>query len=271
MNWLSQDIRVEGTKIHLFKNNNDKPPIIFLHGAMDNGLCFSSVAEEYRDEYHVIMPDVRGHGLTDTLEEQWNYDSMADDVKKIIESLELNKVIIIGHSMGGNIGAKVAQKYPNLVKKLVLEDPGFGVGKMSWIKIAFYKILIKIFLKLILRGDTEKIYERGKKKNPKWSKDELEPWAESKVQFKKQNPSKLLNSLTKSFDWEEIVENIKCPTLLITSEDGIMDDDFVKEILEMNKKFKWIKIENAGHNIRRENMGDYLSAVNFFLKDINKA
>lgn len=267
MNWQSEDIKMEGTKIHMYHNDNEEEPIIFLHGAMDNGLCFSPIAEKFSDEYHVLMPDARGHGLTDTLEEEWTYDAIANDVKRLSEKLELGQVNIVGHSMGGNIGAIVAQKYPNKVKKLVLEDPGFSVGEMSCIKKSFYKIMMKIYLKLFLRGDAEKLYEKGKKKNPKWSDEELEPWAESKVQFKKQNPKKSLNSLTNEYDWKEIVKDIECPTLLITSEEGIIEDDFAKKVVELNNKFKWIKIEKAGHNIRRENTEDYLSAVRFFLQD----
>lgn len=266
MNWISKDIRLEGTKIHLYQSENDKEPIIFLHGGMDNGLCWTPIAEELGIKYHVIMPDARGHGLTDTVEEDWTYDAMADDVKVVIENLELNKVNLIGHSMGGNTGAKVAQKYPNMVKKLILEEPGFAIGEFSWIKKAFYKFLMNTFLKLFLRGDVEKIYRKGKKQNPKWSEQELEPWAESKVQFKNQNPRKSLKSLTDPYDWEEIVKNILCPTLLITAQKGIIKDEFSKKILELNKNFKWIKVEGAGHNIRRENTEDYLSAVYSFLQ-----
>jgi pimeloyl-ACP methyl ester carboxylesterase len=267
MNWETRDIKIEGTKIHLHKNNNNKQPIIFLHGAMDNGLCFSPIAEKFSEKYRVIMPDLRGHGLTDTLEENWTYEAMAEDINKIIEILGLNNVILIGHSMGGNIAAKVAQKFPDAVERLVLEDPGFMVGEMSWIKKAFYKFLMRVLLKLLLRGDSQKIFKRGKERNPKWSEEELKPWAESKVQFKNQNPKKLIRSLIKSYNWEEIVEQIKCPTLLITSEEGIMEDGLVKKVLELNENVKWIKIDSAGHNIRRENMEDYLSAVKFFLKD----
>jgi len=267
MNWISQDIRLEEAKVHLYQSENVKEPIIFLHGAMDNGLCWSPIAEELSAQYHVIMPDARGHGLTDALKEDWTYDAMADDVKAVIEKLELKKLSLIGHSMGGNIGTIVAQKYPNMVKKLILEDPGFAIGEFSWIKKAFYKFLMKIFLNLFLRGDAEKIYQRGKKQNPKWSEKELEPWAESKVQFKNQNPSKSLKSLTLPYNWKEIVKNIECPTLLITAEKGIMEDEFAKKVLELNKNFKWIKVEGAGHNIRRENTEDYLSAIRDFLQD----
>jgi pimeloyl-ACP methyl ester carboxylesterase len=213
------------------------------------------------------MPDARGHGLTESSEDDWTYNAMADDIKQVIEKLELDKVNLIGHSMGGNIGAIVAQKYPPVVKKLILEEPGFIIGELSWIKKVFYKFLMKTFLKLFLRGDVEKIYRKGKKQNPKWSEKELEPWAESKAQFKNQNPSKALKSLTNPYNWEKIVKHIECPTLLLTAEKGIMEDKFAKKVLELNKNFKWIKIEGAGHNIRRENTEAYLSAVQSFLQD----
>ena len=124
MNWISQEIRVEGAKIHFYQTEDGKEPIIFLHGGMDNGLCYGPIAEKFSNEYHLIMPDARGHGMTDTLDDIYTYDAMAEDVKNLIEYLDLPQVNIIGHSMGGNIGAQIAQKYPNLVKKLILEEPG---------------------------------------------------------------------------------------------------------------------------------------------------
>jgi len=267
MNFISEDIRMEGTKIHFYKSENDKEPILLLHGGMDNGMCWAPIAEKLSDQYHLIMPDARGHGLTDTLDNDWTYDAMAEDIKKIINFLELEQVNLIGHSMGGNIGAKVAQKYPSLVKKLILEEPGFVVGEYSWFKKLFYKLVMKLYLKLLLRGNLDKIYRKGKKQNPTWPEEEFEPWARSKIQFKNQNPKKLLNALNNPYDWKEIVKGIECPTLLLTGEDGIVGDEFAKKVLEVNNNFKWVKIEGAGHNIRRENPEDFLSAVQFFLQD----
>ncbi|MEJ2252271.1 MAG: alpha/beta hydrolase [Candidatus Lokiarchaeota archaeon] len=267
MNWISEYFYIGKNKIHLHRSENNKETIILLHGAMDNGLCWIPIAKKLSKNYFVIMPDARGHGLTKSEDEDWSYAAMAMDVKNIIEKLQLNQIHIIGHSMGANVGAIVAQKYPNVVKKLILEDPAFSIEEFSWIKKKIYFSLVKIFLKFFLKGNVEELYEKGKKRNPTWVEEEMEPWAVSKMQFKNQDPKKIQKALSNEFDWKETIENIKCPFLLITSEKGLGKDNFAKKVIKLNTNSQWVKIMDAGHNIRRENPKDYLIAIQKFLKE----
>lgn len=65
MEWKTDFIDNSGTKIHYYYSGKDKPPLLLLHGAMDNGLCWIPVANLLAEKYSVIMPDARGHGLTE--------------------------------------------------------------------------------------------------------------------------------------------------------------------------------------------------------------
>ncbi len=68
MEWKSDYFNYAENKIHYFHGDGDKNPLILLHGAMDNGLCWSPVAQKLSENYHVIMPDARSHGLTEILD-----------------------------------------------------------------------------------------------------------------------------------------------------------------------------------------------------------
>ncbi|MBD3195523.1 MAG: alpha/beta fold hydrolase [Candidatus Lokiarchaeota archaeon] len=265
--WTSRKLDLGDLKLQVHYNlNSSSQTIIFLHGAMDNGLCYSPIADQLSEKYNIVMPDSRGHGLTQTdNDSDWTYQDMAADIKNLAEYLELESIYLIGHSMGGNIATNIAKEYPQLISKLILEDPGFGLENFSSIKRFLYKLFMKIGLKLLLRGDFQDIYKRGQKNNPEWWEDELKPWAESKVQFKQQNPSKLIKSLSTGFNWREMIKNIECPILLITSEEGIIDDDLAEEVVDLAENCKWVKIDDAGHNIRREQPDKFLSAVKQFL------
>lgn len=100
--------------------NHSAPPLILLHGGRDHCRNWDWTAEALRDKYHIIAPDLRGHG-----DSQWasdgNYPMLAYiyDLKQLIDQLGLAPVTIVAHSMGGNIAIRYAGLYPQSVKKLV--------------------------------------------------------------------------------------------------------------------------------------------------------
>ncbi len=100
--------------------NHDAPPLILIHGRMDHCRNWDWVAQRLADRYHIIAPDLRGHGDSD-----WaigNAYSMYDyiyDLCELIEQLQLAPVTLIGHSLGGGIATKFTGAYPDQVTKLV--------------------------------------------------------------------------------------------------------------------------------------------------------
>ena len=94
--------------------------MLLVHGGRDHCRNWDWVAQTFRDEYHVVAPDLRGHG-----DSQWligaNY-SIIDyvyDIAQLIEQKRLYPVTIIGHSLGGSISLSYAGTYPERIKKIV--------------------------------------------------------------------------------------------------------------------------------------------------------
>ena len=265
MEWKSDYIKYDDNKIHFFYGNGNKKPVILLHGAMDNGLCFSPVAEKLSKDYRVIMPDARGHGLTETPEAKFSYDLMAQDIARLIKDLNLEGTQIMGHSMGAAMTTMVASNYPELVSRIILEDPAFRTKGMSKVKKGLFKFLAKIILPRLFKGTYEDLVKSCHKRSPTWSDEEVQPWAESKILFREKNPKILVGLLEDARDWKEIIKNISCPILLITSDKGITKDKMAQDMVNLSKDCKWVKIEGAGHNIRREQFEKYLEEVQDFL------
>jgi len=100
--------------------NPDKPPLLLLHGGRDHCRNWDWTATALRDEWHVIAPDLRGHG-----DSQWSLDgsyTMAGyiyDLAQLIHQQHLAPVAIIAHSLGGNIALRYAGIYPDAVARLV--------------------------------------------------------------------------------------------------------------------------------------------------------
>lgn len=263
--WKSNFIRYNGNSINYFYKNGNKRPVILLHGAMDNGLCFSPVGQRLAKNFYVIMPDARGHGQTINSENYISYDLMAQDIITLIQDLNLETTEIIGHSMGGVIAALVASKRPQLINKIVLEDPAIRLKKQSKIIKFLMKLGIKIIIPLLLRGSYEKLVKKCHKRNPTWSDEEINPWVKSKIQFKEKKPKKLLALIDTDIDWETVIQNIQCPILLITSSEGMISDEDAQKIVDLSKDGRWVKIEGAGHSIRREKFEEYMKEIRNFL------
>ena len=78
------------------------------------------VAEEFRDDWHVIAPDIRGHGDSAwSPEGHYGMDAFVYDFAQLIHTLGHEQVTIVAHSLGGNITSRFAGLYPDKVRKLV--------------------------------------------------------------------------------------------------------------------------------------------------------
>lgn len=117
----SQSYISQRTRLHYADwGNQDAPPLILLHGGRDHCRSWDWAAEELRKDWHVICPDLRGHG-----DSEWNNNGYYTtigyvyDLAQLIHQLDLAPVTIVAHSMGGNISVRYAGLYPENVRKLV--------------------------------------------------------------------------------------------------------------------------------------------------------
>lgn len=118
--------------------NAGAPPLILLHGGRDHCRSWDWAAGELRGDFHVIAPDLRGHGDSD-----WSADghyaspAFIYDLAQLIHHLNLAPVSIVAHSLGGNIAIRYAGLYPRNVRKLVAIE---GLGPSPKMQAEFDRI-----------------------------------------------------------------------------------------------------------------------------------
>ncbi len=100
--------------------NPDAPPLILLHGGRDHCRSWDWTAHALRDDWHIIAPDLRGHGDSDG-SENGDYTPMSCvyDLAQLIHLRELAPVTIVAHSYGGNIALRYAGIFPENVRRIV--------------------------------------------------------------------------------------------------------------------------------------------------------
>jgi pimeloyl-ACP methyl ester carboxylesterase len=118
-NTILKNILYKNTKIS-FTDSGEGTPIVFLHGFLENKEMWQEYVALFSEKYRVIAIDLLGHGETDSLGYVHSMEENANAVHEVLEHLNIEKAIIVGHSMGGYVGLAFAELYPNNVRKLVL-------------------------------------------------------------------------------------------------------------------------------------------------------
>lgn len=100
--------------------NRGAPPLLLVHGGRDHCRNWDWVARELRNEYHIIAPDLRGHGDSEWLRGSvYRMQDYIYDISQLIHQLGMAPLTIISHSLGGQISLNYAGLYPENVKKIV--------------------------------------------------------------------------------------------------------------------------------------------------------
>lgn len=117
-------VKVDNLEIHYLEAGSGDP-MILIHGWLCSGASWEKVIPVLAEKFHVYAIDLPGHGLSDkplTDDIRYSTDNQAKWVIGFMDRLSIEKAYIVGHSMGGEIGAKIALAAPQRVKKLVMVD-----------------------------------------------------------------------------------------------------------------------------------------------------
>ncbi len=236
-----QFIEVNGAKVY-FECYGDKSnaPLLLIHG---NGGSIKSMLhqiEYFKDDYYIITVDSRTFGKSSGMD-SLNYNIMASDYMGIINKLVLEPVNVLGHSDGGIIGLLLAINYPEHISKLVAAVPNLVPGapaiedwelELSKGYRAFIDSMITI-------------------------NDQSRDWKVQKMHMElmRDEPHISLDDLSK----------IKCPVLLMTSDDDMIKPRHILEIYENIPNAQLFMMPGATHFMIRDEHELYNRMANRFL------
>lgn len=118
----------DGIKIQLAVWEGKGKPILCIHGLTANCRCWDLIASALAPHHKVIAMDLRGRGLSDSPQSGYSVDHHCKDVLALIEDLGLERLVLMGHSLGAFISLVFTALFPQRVERLILVDGG---GKLT--------------------------------------------------------------------------------------------------------------------------------------------
>ncbi|MDE3820117.1 alpha/beta hydrolase (plasmid) [Sinorhizobium meliloti] len=109
-------------------------PVLLLHGFTDSARSWSLAAPYLAAGFRVVAPDLRGHGNSDQPEGCYTIPELANDVRFLIVALEIAPCHVVGHSLGGRLVQAIAERWPHLVRKIVLMSTSVALReRQGWL------------------------------------------------------------------------------------------------------------------------------------------
>lgn len=116
---ISSSIKVRGHRIW-YQDVGRGRPLVFLHGLGSNSLSWLMTLPAFSSKFRVIAIDHIGHGRSDKPELAYKITDFVDYLEEFLSKLNLSNIDLVGNSLGGWVGARLALKRPDLVARLVL-------------------------------------------------------------------------------------------------------------------------------------------------------
>ncbi|KFC19827.1 alpha/beta fold hydrolase [Chryseobacterium sp. FH1] len=290
LNFESQNQDLKMAYMDIKPNKANGKTVVLLHGKNFNGAYWKTTVEALNKEgFRVIVPDQIGFGKSSKpTEYQFTFQQLAQNTKAVLDELKIDKIYLLGHSMGGMVATRFSLMYPETIEKLILENP---IGLEDWKLVAPYTSIDKNY-ETELKADYEstKKYQNGFYYDNKW-KPEYDEWVYLLTGWTKAPDYPkvaLVNAKTSDMIFTQPVvyefQNLNVPTLLIIGtrdrtaigKNNVKDpkiaetmgryDLLGKATQQKIKDSKLVELDNVGHLPHIEVFDQFIKPVKEFLK-----
>lgn len=117
----TRDIAVEGATLHV-RVGGKGPAVVLLHGFGDTGDMWAPLAADLAKDHTVVVPDLRGLGLSSIPQGGYDKKTQAGDVRGVLAALGIEHAVVVGHDIGTMVAFAYASRYPQLTDRLIVMD-----------------------------------------------------------------------------------------------------------------------------------------------------
>ncbi len=249
-----------------FRKLGTGKPLFILHGLFGSSDNWQTIGKQFAENYTVYFIDQRNHGRSPHNPEH-NYAVMSDDLLELIQDENLDKVILLGHSMGGKTAMHFAITHPEKVEKMIVVDIGpkkypvtnqniiDALEKVNLAELKTRKEVEEVLIKDII----EQITLQFLLKNLYWSDEKNLAW-----RFNLES----LKANAKRISEATIIPGTLLTMPVLFVKGGKSDHIFNADSKLINSMFanaKIVTIPEAGHWVHADKPKEFYEVVNEFL------
>ncbi len=261
--------------------------MLLVHGGRDHCRNWDWVADAFRDDYHIIAPDLRGHG-----DSQWmiggsyNQIDYVYDIAQLLHQKQMTPVTIIGHSLGGSISLLYTGLYPERVTKLISIE-GMGpppefieqrLNQPTEKRLHTWVDELRAISGRIPRryASLEEAFQRMQTENPHLSAERARHLTihgsnqneDGTFSWKFDNYIRSFSPINIPFDeLHALWARITCPTLLIRGTESWASDPAKDGRATHFQNAEVVNIERAGHWVHHDQLDEFVATTRRFLAD----
>lgn len=286
LNCSSQYFFSQRLKLHYVDwGNPDAPPLLLIHGGRDHSRAWDWVADRLCKDWHVIAPDLRGHGESSwSPEGNYSMAAFTYDLAQLLHHLDMDKVNIVAHSLGGAISLRYTGLFPESVRKLVVIE-GMRPPPEIWAEQSkAYPQRMRDWVenKRKTAGRTVKRYaslaqaqRRMKEENHHLSDGQVQHLTlhginrneDGTYSWKFDNYLRVHDPVDISQDEiHELWSNVSCPTMLMYGKESWASNPEEDGRLSHFPNAHVVEYENAGHWLHHDQLEKFVADVDAFLR-----
>jgi pimeloyl-ACP methyl ester carboxylesterase len=122
-------VATDGVRVHFDVEGTGVPALVFVHGWSCDRTYWSRQMSRFAERHQAVAIDLAGHGQSGVARKAWTIPSFGDDVVAVVEKLGLDELVLVGHSMGGDVIVEAALRLPGRVAALVWVDTYSKLGE----------------------------------------------------------------------------------------------------------------------------------------------
>lgn len=244
------------------------PTLFFLHGLTDSGSGWPEAVRHWGASHAIVAVDQRGHGgsprFTPAELEQGPGEVFVRDAVRVLE--QLDRPVVVGHSMGGAVALAAGVRRPELVRALVLEDPA-PRGPGEPLATGRGAEFLEGVRQSLAAPDEEALYRLRKEAHPDWPDSELLVTGIAEQQMDLEFLGR--GSYKPESPWTEMFASVTVPTLVISgdrADEVVVGQEIEAGLAEIgNERVTLVRVPGTGHCPRRENPEEFYRTVDHWL------
>ena len=244
--------------------------LVFIHGILGFWRNFYSISQAFKKNHTCLLYDQRGHGLS-AHRKPYTTGQLVQDLKNLLEDLNWDKTILIGHSLGGHIAYLFAHRYPECVQKMIIVDA--SPWPLEEQKEKIKNILTHLPISFSNRIKARDFFKQAVQTNvfSKTMADFLMASLTKNSQgtvefvFDRKGLLNLLDNVRENNN-SSLIKTLKTPTLVLRGEHSthFLRSDFERN-LRLNPLIIGKEIKNSGHWIHYEQAQTFIKVLKEFL------